>query len=75
MSTTTATIFVTISALWTLLPARTPRQLIAVRTRRVTTAKTGGVRFVALSSRKYAAKVIATAAIPPVCVTSSNVQP
>jgi hypothetical protein len=71
----TARILSTISALWTLLPARTPRQLITVRISSVATASTEVVMPTPVSSRKYAAKVMATAAIPPVCVTSRSAQP
>ena len=49
---TTATIFVTINTLCTLLPARTPRQLIAVSASSVVTASVGIVRLVPFSSRK-----------------------
>ena len=37
-SASTATIFVTIRAFWTVAPALTPRQLMAVRTASMTTA-------------------------------------
>src|SRR5688572_28938899 len=61
-----ASAFITISALWTFEPARTPRQLIAVRTMRVIVARTDVGTAIPLSSRKYVPKVIATAAMPPV---------
>ena len=56
-----------------LLPARTPRQFTAVSTANAVTAMTPSAAGIPLRSRKYRAKVIATAAIPPLCDTSSSV--
>ena len=70
-----AAAFSSMRTLCTLLPARTPKQLIAVKPSRVTAAigaiapaRSGDLAIVA-------ANVTATAAIPPVCVTSRSTQP
>src|SRR5260370_8401219 len=60
------------------LPARTPRQLIIVRATRTTAASnaaTVSLASICPSAQTYFAKVTATAAIPPLCVTRSNAQP
>ena len=63
------------SRLCTLLPARAPRQLMAVSPSRTIAAMAPSLAVTPLISRKYCANVTATAAIPPVCVTSSSTQP
>src|SRR6266403_6373546 len=60
------------------LPARTPRQLIivrAIRTMVASNAATVSLASICPGAHTYFAKVTATAAIPPLCVTSSNAQP
>ena len=60
------------------LPARTPRQLIIVRTiRTIVASKAATLSLASIrpSAHTYFAKVTATAAIPPLWVTSSNAQP
>ena len=77
-STTIATIaadFRIISKLCTLLPARAPRQLMAVSASKTIAAMAPSLVVTPLISRKYFANVTATAAMPPVCVTSSSTQP
>ena len=63
------------SALWTVAPARTPRQLIAVRAPSVPTATAVSPARNPVSSSTYRAKVTDTAAMPPLWVTSSSPQP
>ncbi len=70
-----APIFMSISVLCTLLPARAPRQLMAVSPNSAAAAMALSLQPAPLISRKYPAKVTATAAMPPVCVTSSSTQP
>ena len=71
-----APIFISISALCTLLPARAPKQLIAVRTEQHRGRdRAVAPRHSAEPRGSSGAKVTATAAIPPVCVTSSSTQP
>src|SRR2546430_10501069 len=60
------------------LPARTPRQLIIVRTiRTIVASKAATLSLASIrpSAHTYFAKVTATAAITTLCVTSSNDQP
>jgi len=70
-----ATSFSSISALCVLLPLRTPRQLMTVRIRSAPTAITASGMPAPVSSTRYFPNVAATAAIPPVCTTSSSAQP
>jgi hypothetical protein len=70
-----AAIFRTMNALCTALPARTPHTLIAVRAARAATAVAASPHGGETSTCVYRAKVTATAAIPPVCVTSRFDQP
>src|SRR4029077_18040156 len=70
--------FKIIRMFWVVLPARTPRQLIKVRIARATDAKTAVIVSFASKfprAQEYFARVTATAAIPPVWVTSSSAQP
>src|SRR5947207_9921864 len=60
------------------LPARTPRQLMIVRTMRTIVASKAATLSLASirpSEDTYFANVTATAAIPPLWVTSNNAQP
>ena len=68
-------ILMTISPLCTLLPARTPKQLMMVNSASARPATTLSESGTCVSSLKWRAKMIATAAMPPVCVTSSKAQP
>ena len=70
-----ATIFITMSALCVRPPAFTPRQLIRVKVASAVVATTQSRTCKPVRSRKYRAKVIDTAAIPPALMTSSNTHP
>src|SRR5487761_274046 len=60
-----AKILSTISVLCTVLPTRTPKQLIIVSNPNASVAISPSLRWSPVSSRKYFANVTATAAIPP----------
>ena len=70
-----APIFSSMKALCTLLPARAPRQLMPVNIISATAAMTLSFQATPVSARKYEAKITATAAMPPVCVTRSSPHP
>src|SRR2546422_6666609 len=60
------------------LPARTPKQLMIVKSPRATTANHAArISLVCTPpiAQRYFAKVIATAAIPPLWITRSSAQP
>src|SRR5436853_488313 len=70
--------FKIIKIFWVVLPARTPRQLIKTRNARARAAISAAMLSLVsawASAHKYFAKVTATAAIPPLWVTSSRAQP
>src|ERR1700736_2169773 len=73
-----ATNFKVINTFWVVLPARTPRQLTNVSTTRTIVASkaaTLSLASICPSAHTYFANVTATAAMPPVCVTSNNAHP
>ena len=70
-----APIFNNMRALCTLLPARTPKQLMPVSASSTAAAVALSFQAAPVSARKYDAKMTATAAMPPVCVTRSNPHP
>ncbi len=70
-----AAIFSSISRLCVALPCFTPRQLMMVRMPSATAATIQSGQCAPVSTSMYFAKVMETAAMPPVCVTSSNPQP
>ena len=70
-----APIFSNMRALWTLLPARAPKQLIRVNVSSAAAAMALSFQATPVSARKYEAKITATAAMPPVCVTRSSPHP
>src|SRR6202011_5900770 len=73
-----ATNFKIINTFCVVLPARTPRQLMIVRTVRTIVASqaaTLSLASICPSAHTYFANVTATAAMPPVCVTSNNAHP
>src|ERR1700686_1267961 len=73
-----ATSFKIINTFCVVLPARTPRQLMIVKTASASAARNAAKLSLACacpSEQTYFANVTATAAIPPVCVTRSRAQP
>src|SRR5258707_15449406 len=72
-----ATNFRIMNKFWVVLPARTPRQLISVKIPSAIAAINAATLSLAgaCPNAQYFANVTATAAIPPLWVTSSKAQP
>ncbi len=70
-----ATVFSTMKSDCTSLPALTPKQFTVVSAARARTATTDSGTPRGTSSPRYRANVTATAAMPPLCVTSRSTQP
>jgi len=70
-----AAAFVTMRADWSVPPARTPRRLTAATATSVATATAPSGATTPVSTFRYRANVIATAACPPLPVTRRSVQP
>ena len=64
-----------ISTFCVFVPLRTPRQLMSVRIASAIAARIESRIGTPVSSTVYFANVAATAAIPPLCTTSSSAQP